>query len=181
MTFYAKTSITAALLGFVTLSACVADDPEYQAEKAAMRANASKTNSQTAQAEFGPLMPICLAAIEKGSTMADAQMAQLGFSPTPVFGAMKGYKKARGEGAMDRLNFTNTSFSVGRNSCLFTLGNSAALQEGGAVLRNLLASNGYQEIGQVKGGARFQKGGTTVELNGFSMSGTVSLTIKAIR
>ena len=63
MTFYAKTSITAALLGFVTLSACVADDPEYQAEKAAMRANASKTNSQTAQAEFGPLMPICLAAI----------------------------------------------------------------------------------------------------------------------
>lgn len=171
-----KFALSITVAGSIALAGCVSNDPEYQAQKQQQRAAAAENASALIKSEFGPLVPICLTALETGKIATEAEMAKLGYSPSFVVNG-SGFKKKRGATTLDRINGTDTTFSVSDKACAFGLGNFAAVNPAGAFLASSLKSNGYADTGKSKKGFAFTKGGTTLYMNGFFYSSFTNVTI----
>lgn len=161
------------LAAAASLSACVESDPQAQAQKTQMRTQASASASEIAKAELTPLIPVCLSALASGAPAPAHDLTALGFSKS-----LGGYTKKRGTSTLDRINLTNTTFVSQKTTCTMSLGNFAAVNEAGAVVRNALKARGYtQGASDRKRGTAFTKAGQTLYLNGYLYSSFTSLSL----
>lgn len=160
---------------FSLLAACMpTPTPEQRADRAQKIEAQQTSNRNLAAQEFGPLIPLCIAAIERNAVPTAAQMAALGFPSKMVVA----YVKPRGTRTIDRINGVNTTFSAKPGTCTLGLGNYVGVQQAGVWVRDDLVRRGYtMDAAQSRRGFALSKGGVQVLVTGVSVSAATSISI----